>query len=102
MNFFEHQERARRQSRWLLVVFTLAVAAIVVAVNGIVLLAVLSTSWDPAAEGLTFNEMLRVHWPLMAGTAVACIALIFVASLFRTLSLKAGGGQVALIRLEDL
>ena len=95
MNFFEHQERARRQSRWLLVVFTLAVAAIVVAVNGIVLLAVLSTSWDPAAEGLTFNEMLRVHWPLMAGTAVACIALIFVASLFRTLSLKAGGGQVA-------
>jgi Zn-dependent protease with chaperone function len=95
VNFFEHQERARRQSRWLLVVFTLAVAAIVVAVNGIVLLAVLSTSWDPAAEGLTFNEMLRVHWPLMAGTAVACIALIFVASLFRTLSLKAGGGQVA-------
>jgi Zn-dependent protease with chaperone function len=95
VNFFEHQERARRQSRWLLVVFTLAVAAIVVAVNGIVLLAVLSTSWDPAAEGLTFNEMLRAHWPLMAGTAVACIALIFVASLFRTLSLKAGGGQVA-------
>jgi Zn-dependent protease with chaperone function len=95
VNFFEHQERARRQSRWLLVVFTLAVAAIVVAVNGIVLLAVLSTSWDPAAEGLTFNEMLRAHWPLMAGTAVACVALIFVASLFRTLSLKAGGGQVA-------
>ena len=95
MNFFEHQERARRQSRWLLVVFTLAVAAIVVAVNGIVLLAVLSTSWDPTAEGLTFNEMLRAHWPLMAGTAVACVALIFVASLFRTLSLKAGGGQVA-------
>jgi Zn-dependent protease with chaperone function len=95
VNFFEHQERARRQSRWLLVVFTLAVAAIVVAVNGIVLLAVLSTSWDPTAEGLTFNEMLRAHWPLMAGTAVACVALIFVASLFRTLSLKAGGGQVA-------
>ena len=95
MNFFEHQERARRQSRWLLVVFTLAVAAIVVAVNGIVFLAVLSTSWDPAAEGLAFNDMLRAHWPLMAGTAAACIALIFLASLFRTLSLKSGGGQVA-------
>jgi Zn-dependent protease with chaperone function len=95
MNFFEHQERARRQSRWLLVVFTLAVAAIVVAVNGIVLLAVMSTSWDPAAEGLTFGEMLRAQWPLMAGTAVACIAVIFLASLFRTLSLRSGGGQVA-------
>jgi Zn-dependent protease with chaperone function len=95
VNFFEHQERARRQSRWLLVVFTLAVAAIVVAVNGIVFLAVLSTSWDPAAEGLAFSDMLRTHWPLMAGTAIACIALIFLASLFRTLSLKSGGGQVA-------
>ncbi|MEJ2399985.1 MAG: M48 family metallopeptidase [Xanthomonadales bacterium] len=95
MNFFEHQDRARRQSRWLLVVFTLAVAAIVVAVNGIVLLAVLSTSWDPTREGMSFGGMVRANWPLMAGTAIACIALIFLASLFRTLSLKSGGGHVA-------
>ncbi len=95
MNFFEHQARARRQSRWLLAVFTLAVAAIVVAVNGVVLLALMSTSWDPLAEGMTFRESVRAHLPLLAGTAVACIALIFVASLFRTLALKAGGGQVA-------
>jgi len=95
VNFFERQAQARRQSRWLLLVFALAVAAIVVAVNGVVLLAVVSTSWDPAAGGMTFAEALRANVPLMVGTAVACIALIVLASLFRMLSLKSGGGQVA-------
>ena len=95
MNFFEHQDRARRQSRWLLLVFTLAVAAIVVAVNGIVLLAVMATSWDPVAEGGSFADLLRENGPLMIGTALACIALIVLASLFRMLSLRSGGGDVA-------
>jgi Zn-dependent protease with chaperone function len=95
VNFFEHQDRARRQSRWLLLVFTLAVAAIVVAVNGIVLLALMATSWDPVEEGATFAGILRGNLPLMIGTALACVALIALASLFRMFSLRSGGGQVA-------
>ena len=38
MNFFEHQESARKQSRWLILVFILAVAAIVVAINGFIMI----------------------------------------------------------------
>ena len=48
MNFFEHQDRARRQSRWLIVVFALAVLAIVLAIDAIVLLTLGVTT---AADG---------------------------------------------------
>jgi hypothetical protein len=40
MNFFEHQDHARRQTRRMLVLFALAVAAIVAAVDLLVLVAV--------------------------------------------------------------
>lgn len=95
MNFFQQQAQARKQSRWLIAVFVLAVAAIVVAINGIVLLAILSSSWDPTVEGQTFAHAVRSNLPLMGGVAAASIAVIFIASLFKTASLKAGGGQVA-------
>lgn len=95
MNFFQQQAQARKQSRWLIAVFVLAVAAIVVAINGIVLLAIMSSSWDPLVEGQTFAQAVRSNWPLMSGVALASIGVIFVASLFKTASLKAGGGQVA-------
>ena len=37
MNFFEHQDKARRQTRWLVFLFALAVIGIILAVNMVVL-----------------------------------------------------------------
>lgn len=95
MNFFEHQAVARRQSRWLLLLFTLAVAAIVVAVNGVVLVALGFFSFDAETASVPFAELVRQEWPTFLTIGVISVAFILAASLFKMASLRAGGGQVA-------
>jgi Zn-dependent protease with chaperone function/tellurite resistance protein len=95
VNFFEHQDRARRQSRWLILVFIAAVIAIVAAVNGVVLLTLTFTAWEPQAGTPGIGQMFRTNLPLIAGVSLASVAVIGIASLFKTASLRSGGGQVA-------
>ena len=95
MNFFEHQETARKQSRWLILIFILAVAAIVVAINIVILVALGFISFDAETASVPFREVVRGNLPLLGGAAVASIAFILLASLFKMASLRAGGGQVA-------
>jgi len=79
----------------LIIAFVLAVIAMVLAINAIVLLATGVFMADPEA-GPQFNlQMIGNNLPLVAGTAIATIAVISLASLFKTASLKAGGGKVA-------
>ncbi|MCW4456231.1 M48 family metallopeptidase [Flavobacterium sp. MXW15] len=82
MNFFEHQARARRSSTRLVVLFALAVAGIVVAVDLAVLF--FSGGWGPnsAAVMLLFT--------------VLTLAVIGLGSLYRVASLRGGGEAVAL------
>jgi Zn-dependent protease with chaperone function len=94
VNFFEHQDRARRQSRRLTVLFILAVLAIVVAIDGVLLLAVGLGSLDPESASISPGFRIRENLPLLAGGAIATIAVIALASLFRIASLRSGGGQV--------
>jgi hypothetical protein len=56
MNFFQHQDRARTRTRWLLVLFALAVLAILCAVNLAVLLAL--GAMDHAGEPVSVGEFL--------------------------------------------
>jgi Zn-dependent protease with chaperone function len=95
LNFFEHQETARKQSRWLILIFILAVAAIVVAINIVILVALGFISFDAETASVPFREVVRGNLPLLGGAAVASIAFILLASLFKMASLRAGGGQVA-------
>jgi Zn-dependent protease with chaperone function len=95
MNFFEHQERARKQSRWLVFVFVLAVLAIVAAIDLILLLVIGVTSAGSSEEPLAAREIVTSNIPLLTGGAIACVSLIGLASLFKTASLRSGGGQVA-------
>ncbi len=95
MNFFEHQDRARKQSRWLFLAFALAVLAIVVAIDVIVLVALGVTSVQDGTQPLTVTEMLRANGGLLSGAAIGTVAVIGLASLFKTASLRSGGGQVA-------
>ena len=95
MNFFEHQDNARKNSRWLILVFILAVAAIVVAINLVILIALGFFSFDAETASVPFSEVVKQNVPLLAGSAVASVAFILVASLFKMVSLQAGGGQVA-------
>src|SRR5690606_4112018 len=76
MNFFEHQERARRGSFRLVLLFALAVVCIVLAVDAAVLLFTGSTGAALAATVLT-------------------LAVIGLGSLYRIASLRGGGAAIA-------
>ncbi|WP_018875504.1 M48 family metallopeptidase [Thioalkalivibrio sp. ALE31] len=95
MNFFEHQDRAQRRTRWLLFLFGLAVLAIVLVMNAIVL--VLFGQAEPVAAGEPWltREFLARNVEVMVWTSVLTIGLIGVGSLYRTLGLRDGGGAVA-------
>jgi len=86
MNFFERQDQARRHSKRLVVLFVLAVLAIVVAVNVVVLLV-----------GGGFNEATLPGSRVAAVVAItlATLGVIGIGSMYRITSLRAGGAAVA-------
>src|SRR6188508_2589740 len=83
MDFFARQEAARRTTRWLLVAFLISVVLVVLAIDAVVffLFGAAEPDASPAAA--------------LVGTSVVVLAIICGASLFKTLSLRAGGGAVA-------
>ena len=83
MDFYARQEAARRTTRWLLLAFLVSVALVVVAVDAIVV-ALLGAS-DPQVSPVG---------PVVL-TTIVTLAIICGASLFKTLSLRAGGSVVA-------
>ncbi|HSW12324.1 MAG TPA: M48 family metallopeptidase [Solimonas sp.] len=93
MNFFEHQAQARRNSQRLVLMFLLAVAAVVGGLMALVLLILrLGTEGDPQPLGAFAAANVEV----LGWTAMATVLVIGLASLFKTLSLGSGGSNVAL------
>lgn len=86
MNFFERQDQARRQSKRLVLLFVLAVAAIVVAVDFVFLLAFGGLGEDTTPAGLAAGLVL---------TTLVTLGIIGIASMYRIASLRAGGAAVA-------
>jgi Zn-dependent protease with chaperone function len=94
MNFFEQQDQARKQSRWLILGFIVAVLAIVAAIDLLILLVVVSSSVDSEGAPRFGAQLLADNLPLLAGGAVATLLVIGLASLFKTVSLRTGGGTI--------
>jgi len=99
MDFFTQQERARRATRTLVVLFLLAVALIVLAVTMVVAvgLRLYADSYAPqsAINGESFLVWALDNGPLLAGVAALTALFISLASLYRTATLSRGGAQVA-------
>ena len=95
MNFFELQDQARKQTRWLVIAFILAVIAIVLAINLMVLLLVGMTPTETGEMQQFGMQLATDNVPLLSGTAIGTVSIIALASLFKTASLRAGGGKVA-------
>ena len=91
MNFFEQQDAARRQTTRLVVLFLLAVVAIVVAVNIVSALAFVGISADTATGGARVNAPASFY----AIVTLATLALIAGGSLVQILSLARGGASLA-------
>ena len=83
MDFYARQEAARRTTRWLLVAFLISVALVVAAVDAVV------------AFCRRRRRSRRLAGSAVTGSSVVVLAIICGASLFKTLSLRAGGGAVA-------
>src|SRR4249919_3994416 len=85
MNFFEHQAAARRTSTRLVVLFALAVAGIVIAVDLAAYVAFGGVGAEPGQGGA-----------LLVFTSLLTMAIIGLGSLYRIASLRGGGEPVAL------
>lgn len=92
MNFFEHQDRARRNSRYLILFFIIAVAGIVAAVDFIVAVVAASAGDEYFVLRFPDRSWLARNTGTLILASLATIAFIGLASLYRSLGLRAGGG----------
>ncbi len=85
MNFFDAQDRARRATRWLVIVYVLATILIVAGVTVIA-----------AAAFLMVGETGKPADPsVLIAVAILATLLIIGATIFKTARLSSGGGRVA-------
>ncbi len=96
VNFFQHQDEARRSTRRLVVLFILAVIAIIIAIDAVLLL-VFGGGFTASVSAVpqTFTGLLSSHSELLLLGSGGTGAAIGLASLYRTASLRDGGGAVA-------
>ncbi len=95
MDFFAAQDDARRKTRWLIVLFVLAILSLVVLTNLFIMLFA-EYSTDYYVQGhtpTTFWE--RFDWERFFWIGLGVTAVILLGSFIRTLSLRGGGRVVA-------
>ncbi|MFJ3487904.1 M48 family metallopeptidase [Pseudomonas sp. NPDC090202] len=90
MNFFEQQDRARLNSRRLVLLMALAVTALVALTS-----LVLSVAWQFMADTGKKQHTLHVAWNLLPGIALIILAVVVLGSLYKSLQLRDGGKAVA-------
>ncbi|NKI33661.1 M48 family metallopeptidase [Wenzhouxiangella sp. XN79A] len=93
MDFFRQQDRARRQTRLLIVAFSAAVLAILVAMNLLTL--TIFGRFQSAEQGWFSPSFWLANGQVVALTSAVTLGTILLASLYRTLQLRGGGSQVA-------
>lgn len=92
MRFLAHQTRARRQSWYLLGLFTLLLVGLVVALNGLVLLAYWGFNPSSGLRGL-------IPKTLLIGTSLALAAFILGAALMENFKLRSEGAIAIALQL---
>jgi Zn-dependent protease with chaperone function/uncharacterized tellurite resistance protein B-like protein len=100
-DFFERQSNARRNTRWLMIVFSLSVIAIVVTTFIVTALAVggHSAVHDQFGQSIDFDRFRPgaepFPWQVPIGASLGSLALIAGGSMFKIAQLSSGGTGVA-------
>ena len=95
MDFFQRQDQARKKTKWLVIYFALAVAAMIVAIYIASLLIFSGVqahqhSYDEAqAQFNLWNPQIFL------AVALGTLAVVFIGSSYKTMSLSAGGSAVS-------
>jgi Zn-dependent protease with chaperone function len=95
MNFFQSQDDARRKTRFLILMFMLAVVAIVAAVNLVITALVINMGDQAGGAILPDLNWLAENRSLVAGISLVTIGFISLSSLYKIAALSSGGGKVA-------
>jgi Zn-dependent protease with chaperone function len=95
MNFFKRQDEARRASRRLIVLFGIAVVAVVAAVDFVVFLWMRLNESRAHLSMQPLGEWAAVHPQIVVGTTVVVLAVITLASFYKSMVLGGGGAVVA-------
>ncbi len=92
MDFFERQDKARRNTKLLVFYFALAVLSLIVAVDVAVALIFGAVS---AHESVGEASPILAQFDLMAAATIGTLAIVSIGSISRTLQLASGGSAVA-------
>jgi Zn-dependent protease with chaperone function len=93
VDFYSRQAAARRQTRWLVIGFVIALAAVVLALDAV--LFTLLASAEAQGPLLAPLEFAARHPGAAVFTTLLVLSVIGLASLFKSLQLRSGGGVVA-------
>lgn len=91
MNFFEHQARAKAQSRWMIWAFA---GSVLLTVLGVVAIMAVALGIG-AAQEVTLADATLPHLPVLVAVGLGVAAVIGLGSLYKIAQLKSGGGTVA-------
>lgn len=93
MNFFESQERAHKNTTSLIVLFGVAVIALIVMANVLVLVVFGVVNSQQMRDGQAF--VAQMDWKMFATVGAGVSVVVLVGSLYKMMVLSAGGKVVA-------
>lgn len=92
MNFFESQERVRKSTFLLVLLFGLAVVTLIVMVNLLVMVVFGYINRQQLQEGGTLIQQL--DWQTFAAVSAGVVVVVLAGSLYKIMALSAGGKAV--------
>ncbi len=96
MDFFAQQDHARRKTKQLIGYFALAVISMIVMLYGVALFVTYCAGIKQQHQHYVAPPPVALWNPeLFAGVALGTIAVIFLASAYKTMALSGGGGALA-------
>jgi Zn-dependent protease with chaperone function len=95
MDFFERQDKARKKTKWLVIYFILAVAAMIVAIYVTSLLIFSGVQLHQHRFNEEQPQFELWNPQIFLGVALGTIAVILIGSSYKTMALAAGGSAVS-------
>jgi Zn-dependent protease with chaperone function len=95
MDFFQQQDKARKKTKWLVIYFILAVAAMIAAIYIVAIVVFSGVQAHQHSYDETQAQFNLWNAQLFLGVALGTIAVILIGSSYKTMALASGGSAVS-------